>query len=306
MSAVPPSVSSPTGITGACQAWGTAPELRGAPRSRKLGDAACLFQGKHLFLLLFIALMPHAHAAKNCSARQLACKPSCKGESSSGGKDQLGNAAVLRRRLCKMCKCKQCEWCSAHGNGDDPVLSVVQHPGPYMKPGVRRAAKHTTRFIGSGKLKGNSSKEVRAVGGSSIGSTKRRRKDRSGASRQHAERGTRATGSSDSSHSSDSGASGASGASDRLSGDAIARARDAPHTDPLADRIGQVLLAVSVAGALLVLANMLRNCYRLRHTNARAVATTPSPLRTLDDNGIVSTEPSPRLSADEPTTFAMR
>jgi hypothetical protein len=79
-----------------------------------------------------------AAAAKNCTAHNLGCKPSC-----SPSKDALGNDATLQQRLCRMCKCSRCAQCAAPSAPRDFGL-VLQHPAQTT---TRKAVKHTARTV---------------------------------------------------------------------------------------------------------------------------------------------------------------
>jgi hypothetical protein len=219
--------------------------------------------------------------AKNCTARQLACKPSCSASSSgSKGKDQLGNAAVLQSRRCKLCKCKKCEECKAHDQGDeeDPVLSIVQHPG--SRPGAKLVAKKTSRIISGSK------KPRRKANVTSTGKAKKRRRPQGRVSRTTANAvigaakvGDASTHRNDRLH-----------ANDNDSADHGERRRVAALENPLADLIGQVLLGISLGGLVLASAATLRNLASA-HVWRRGV--------TVGDGMGASPEPSPRLLATE-------
>ena len=230
--------------------------------------------------------------AKNCTATSLACKPSC-----SPMKDALGGAAPLTlQRLCKLCKCQACEACHNVKPHADVGMTVLQHPGPFTTPAVRRAVKKTARSLGGPNLwtdrsKGNGVKRNKQErrwpksGMASNETTVRGRGRRRGAGKQDGGEG-------------EGGGKGGGKGGGRGGGSGAARARNSAAfvpppkivapPDPLGDFIGHVLLAtaivVFVAMLLLFLAHVARQL-------SRPLVEVHEPL--IEHGGGLSDPPSP-------------
>ena len=57
-----------------------------------------------LIAKLIFAIIVHVASARNCTAAQRSCKPSCT-ISEKSRKDALGNRHQLQGKICRMCKC---------------------------------------------------------------------------------------------------------------------------------------------------------------------------------------------------------
>ena len=205
---------------------------------------------RHKLVALALLLAP-VHA-KNCTKNLLGCKPSCK-----PGKDALGYDGKMRKTLCRLCKCKQCDVCAA-GEGDVPPsdfgLSVLQHPGS-TRAHKTHISQTTRKMVGKQKKKKQQKKQVPRK------QKKAKKKKQPAAEEEEEEEGAAA----------------------ELETQPLKQPqpREPPPSQPMADLLGHVLLVISLAGAFVALASAIPRLLVARrsgYTVVDATAAQDSPL----------------------------
>lgn len=215
--------------------------------------------------MLLLAILPAVVASKAtfCTEDQRTCKPSCEtsNQKDAGRRDALGNLHIMPGKLCKMCRCQACAFCSESHSYD--AVHVIQHPGPFMKAGVRRVAKQTTRMVGVSKSKHRAievNESTSAVGNMAHWPNSRRK-----ASFRRRKPGN--------------GKLGTVGGDDGRGKSNPKRSWEPPP--PMADLFGQILLALALCGAAIVGGTML--CNIVKHSRRGIEVdedrmTTPGPV----------------------------